>query len=70
MDRQLETLDDFDDYTSDIRGQEKRNGHAQLSHSATLSKIATQVKRAKVGEFFYMVFFKRLKTGLVTEVLC
>lgn len=45
---QLETLDDFDDNTSDIRGQEKRNGHAQLSHSATLSKIATRVKKAKI----------------------
>ncbi|KAK1396483.1 Something about silencing protein [Heracleum sosnowskyi] len=44
---QLETLDDFDNNTSDIRGQEKRNRHAQLSHSATLSKIAKPVKKAK-----------------------
>ncbi|KAK1396509.1 hypothetical protein POM88_006372 [Heracleum sosnowskyi] len=47
---QIEVLDDFDDNTSDIRGREKRNGHSQLSHSATLSKIATQVKRAKVDK--------------------
>lgn len=45
---QLETLDDFDDNTSDIRDQEKKNGHAQLSHTATLSKIATRVKKAKI----------------------
>lgn len=54
LDRQLQTLDDFDDNASDIRGQEKRNGHAQFSHSAPLSKIATRVKKAKVG-IFYMV---------------
>lgn len=59
------TLDDFDDYPSDVRGQEKGNGHAQLSHSATLSKIATRVKKTKVE---IMVFFKRLKTCLVTDV--
>lgn len=45
---QLETLDDFDDNASDVRGREKGNGHAQLSHSATMSKIATRVKKTKL----------------------
>lgn len=63
------TLDDFDDYPSDVRGREKGNGHAQLSQSATLSKIATRVKKTKV-EIFYMMSFRRLKTGLVTKGFC
>lgn len=58
MDRKLETLDDFDDYTSDISGREKSNGHAQLSHTSTLAKIATRVKKTKVGGFIYVVFQK------------
>ncbi|XP_074366284.1 protein THALLO isoform X2 [Apium graveolens] len=45
---QLMTLDDFDDCPSDVRGRDKGNGHAQLSNSATLSKIATRVKKAKL----------------------
>ncbi|WOH02447.1 hypothetical protein DCAR_0521836 [Daucus carota subsp. sativus] len=48
LNRKLETLDDFDDYTSDISGREKSNGHAQLSHTSTLAKIATRVKKTKL----------------------
>lgn len=46
----LETHDDFDDNTVDIEGGSLAisNRQSQLSHSSTLSLIATQVKKPKI----------------------